>query len=81
MATIVERLADFAVGLEDNDIPTTVRERVRLQLVHIAGLIDEASEDGPWVGMKKLAPKRGTAQLKGGGTTSAAAAAGIHAAA
>ena len=80
MATIVERLADFAVGLEDNDIPTTVRERVRLQLVHIAGLIDEASEDGPWVGMKKLAPKRGTAQLKGGGTTSAAAAAGIHAA-
>ena len=79
MASIVERLADFAVGVDDNDVPTTVRERVRLQMVHHAGLIGAAG-DGPWVGMAKLAPKRGAASLKGGRSTSAVAAAGIHAA-
>ena len=80
MATLVERLADFAVEFEDQDVPETVRDRVRLQMVHHVGLLDDAPREGPWRGMTKVAPRRGAAVLKGGGSTSAVAAAGIHAA-
>jgi 2-methylcitrate dehydratase PrpD len=80
MAYFVDQLAQFAVSVDADDIPSTVRDRVRLQMLHIAALIDDAPEEGPWVGLKKMAPRRGAAKLKRGASTSSVAAAGIHAA-
>ena len=79
MATFVEQLADFAAGLRDEAVPDTVRLRVRLQLLHMAASIDGAAAEGPWLAVKKMAPRRGAAPLKGGGTTSPAMAARVHA--
>jgi 2-methylcitrate dehydratase PrpD len=80
MHTLITDLAEFASGLNAHDIPLSVVKRVRLQHLHVAGLVHKAPESGPWTAMRKMGAKRGSAIIVGGGTAPPKSAARIHAA-
>ena len=80
VSTLIEQLADFAVKTEWSALPGTVRERARLQHVHIAAAVHEPVPESITSGMMRHAPSRGAARLFNGQTTSSRGAAQIHAA-
>lgn len=77
MATHVESLALWSSGLTFESIPKSVDVRCRMQMLHILTQIQ--SSPGNKL-LRSTGPKRGAAPLVGGGTTSPAHAARVHAA-
>ncbi|MGB0641120.1 MAG: hypothetical protein ACPGTU_17425, partial [Myxococcota bacterium] len=80
MHTFITDLAEFASGLQTDDIPLSVFKRVRLQHLHAAGLVHMAPKFGPWNAMRKIGAKRGSAIVVGGGKAPPKSAARMHAA-
>ena len=80
VSTLIEQLADFSVRTNWTDLPSTVRERVRLQHVHISAAVRESVPEPVTLGFMRHASPRGSARLFNGKSTSARAAAQIHAA-
>ena len=80
MHTLITDLAEFASRLNADDIPLSVFKRVRLQHLHIAGLVHQVPTDGPWNSLRRMSAKRGRASLVGGGTAPVRSAVQIHAA-
>jgi 2-methylcitrate dehydratase PrpD len=80
MPTFIEQLGDFAINTDSALIPRTVLERARLQHIHLAGSVAEGVPEQVVEGLRKGTPRRGAANLFGGGQTSPRAAARIHAA-
>jgi 2-methylcitrate dehydratase PrpD len=78
MATFVQKLAAWAASASHDKMPKAILERARLQHLHLATLVGDRPADGPWVGLKRLYPRGGTALLAGGGKCTAVGAARIH---
>ncbi len=78
--TLITRLAGFAAGLDLNEVPATVGERVRLQHLSAAGVLRAVSGTAFAGQLDATTGRRGRAVKATGGTCSAADAARVNSA-